>query len=298
MVADWLAFLVLPLLVLAWLALIFGPMIVVRLLEKHHVWPFESPEESNEPASASSFDDSNPYAATYLNEQSPHLTEYAIRMNDTAEALAFQRLGVFADGRGKLYRVRYDFWESPARDILLVIGGGKLGGVPAGTTVLFTLLDNGRCLATFNSRIMEPDVSGLEDQALMCTRNLERLVAFHRRRMSAERDSIVTWCREGTLHEYREFCVRQAGLLEQLGYARFLDRDRSVLRYTLRGAVKFTIWAFLISMRRLVWPDRFRLRSKQSEYASLVMQGDGLPIAAVQADDSRQSAATDGRPRA
>lgn len=298
MVVDWLAFLVPPLLVLVWLALIFGPMIVVRLLEKHHVWPFEPPEESNVPTNASSFDDSNPYAATCLNKQGPHLTEYAIRMNDTAEALSFRRLGVFADSRGKLYRVRYDCWESPARNILLVIGGGKLGSVPAGTTVLFTLLDNGRCLTTFNSRIMEPDVSGLENQALMCTRNLERLVQFHRRRMSAERRSIVTCCREGTLHDYREFCVRQAGRLEQLGYARFLDRDRSVMRYTLRGAVKFTAWAFLISMRRLVWPDRFRLRSRQSKYTSLAVQREGLPMAAVQGDDSRQSAARDGRPRA
>ena len=296
MVVDWLAVLVPPLLVFGWLGLICGPMVVVRLLEKHHVWPFVSPEESSEPASAPSFDDSNPYAATCLDEQSPHLTEYAIRMNDRAEALSFLRLGVFADGRGKLYRVRYDFWESPARDILLVIGGGKLGSVPAGTTVLFTLLENGRCLATFNSRIMEPDVSGLEDQALMCTRSLERLVRFHRRRMSAARGSIVTCCREGTLHDYREFCVRQAERLERLGCARFLDRDRSVMRYTLRGTVKFTAWAFLISMRRLVWPDRFRLRSKRSEHASFAMQGDGLPMATVQGDDSRQSAAGDGRP--
>src|SRR4051812_32381117 len=51
-------------------------------------------------------------------------TDYARNANAVTSQSGWQHYGVFHDGKSALYRVRYDFWLSPDRSTLAVVGGG------------------------------------------------------------------------------------------------------------------------------------------------------------------------------
>lgn len=231
---------------------------VIAMLERRPVWPFAVPEEIAEPIADSPMDDDNPYAAPHTNDPNPPLTEYVAEKNHFAETLGLSQLGEFRDGRGKHHRIRYDFWLSPERDILAVIGGGKLGPLSLRGMALFTHLHNGRALATVNSPAFEVDLSGMEDQAYVGRAELDKLLHFHRRRLSVVSDSCTPFSEEDPLGDFREFGCRQIEQLVEYSYARYLDPEKTAWRYTLLGAINLAFWSYFVTFRRTFLPDRFR----------------------------------------
>jgi hypothetical protein len=115
-------------------------------------------------------------------------TAYLTTTAESARELGFAPLGVFRDGKGKLYRIRYELWSAPEADVLLLIGGGTVAGMPVDGSWLFTRLANGQCIVSIDNEAgREHDLTGMIHETLYPRTTLAALVASHRAAVSAAR---------------------------------------------------------------------------------------------------------------
>lgn len=250
-----------PLAVLALLAVSTVPAMLAFLWERRFVWPYGPLDEpALEPPGAgeTAGDEVNPYAVGRAVENADGLkeTSYASKANRRAEALGFEYLGAFRDIKGKMYRIRYDFWLEPGGEVLAMIGGGTLASIPVNATELFTLLADGRRLVTLDCQAAsELDLARLTDEALVAGVRFERLLERHRVRVSASPVSSVLFSEDDPLGDHRAFMVRRCERLEQLGNLRFLDSERTAWRYSPKAAFVLALRAYLNGIRRVFWSD-------------------------------------------
>ena len=247
------------LVVLAWAVLLGLPTVLVALWEKRLVWPYV-PAGARDcvPADRPS-DSDNPYASPHVVEEQGTLaaTDYALRAKRDALALGFQSLGVFRDGKGPMYRIRYDLLLSAEGDVLAEIGAGMISVFRHRGTCLHTQLADGRCLVTIDRQVAsEIDLAGLADESLVRWARFGRLLDRHRRRVAAAPVPAVPYSKEDPLGDLKAFCVRRIGRLEELGFIKFLEPTRTMWRYTLKGAIIWTTRAYLRGFRRVVIADR------------------------------------------
>jgi hypothetical protein len=178
-------------------------------------------------------------------------TDEAVEANDTAQALGFKPCGVFRDGKGKIYRIRYDFWLAPGADILTIVGGGTLLGIPFRSVWMHTRLADGRCLLTFSGQTAgEPDLTNLTVQKALHTVDFLTLLTHHRERTEASEVPVLPFAQGDPLADLRDFRARRTELLEAWGYAWFLDEERDAWRYTFKGALLLAARAYLTGVRR------------------------------------------------
>lgn len=246
------------LMIAAAIVLPMAPIFLIGLWERRMVWPYVLIDEHAPVAAPMRIDSANPYAAGSLAavDPTPPITPYAARTITTAAQLGFRSLGVFRDGKGRIYQVRYDFLLSRERDVLALIGSGTIAGIRLNNTWLFTRLADGRCLRTVDTQPgSEIDLAGLADEALIAGVDFEELTVRHRNRAAVSFASPIAYSDDDPLRDHREFCVRRANALEELGYVRFLDSQRTTWRYRARGALLWTLRAHFQGLRRAVWSD-------------------------------------------
>lgn len=192
-----------------------------RVWEKRLMWPFEESGEVPPPTS---------------------------RMTSTiaaASALGFRLISVGQDAKGALYRVRYEFWLPPERDVLLLIGGGRVARLQVDGNWLFTRLADGKCLVTVDDlRASERDLSGLADEAIHPGVPLRVLLERHRGRMAASMAPPLPYSEHDAMAEHREFQERKVATLVQQGYATMVDPFRGAWRFTVRGAFLATVRSY------------------------------------------------------
>lgn len=250
------------------LALCFGPSILVARFEKRMLWPYTPIEEPAQSKLPESTYNDNPYAAPLAAVDGAAIkpTDFAARENHAASLAGFEAVGSFNHGKGGIYRVRYDFWRSMEGNILALVGGGTLAGIPVLNTWLFTRLSDGRCLITLgDQKASEIDLGALSVEALVAGGDFEELLDWHRRRIAASPESVVPYSEIDPLGDHFDFRRRRTDRLEERGYAGYLDPERTVWRYTFKGALAFAFRGITQGMRRVFLPDkfleRFRLRN-------------------------------------
>lgn len=253
-------------------------VVLAGLWEKRPVWPYVRVDEPAGAMVTPRRDDTNPYAPGHIGKSDALLTDYVAGRNRVAEALGFEPLGVFRDGKGRIYRIRYDFWRSQVGDVLAIIGGGTLAFIPVHNTWLFTRLTDGRCLLTLDTKLAsESDPTGLTNAAVISRADLHDLLDYHRRRLAAEPVPILPYSKADPLRDHREFLTRRSQRLVELGHARFLDPARTTWRPTFRGALVSAVREYLTGMRRIAWPDRWlgilRKRAEASKIESFADRG-------------------------
>jgi hypothetical protein len=163
------------------------------------------------------------------------LTSDAREANYQVRGLDYLPGGLCHDNKGKIYRVRYDFWLSPDHFILVVIGGGSIAGIPVNGIWVYSRLTDGRILCTTNE-IGEQDISGAEEQQTWPKYDLISLIEKHRKRLT---DSVEPFPAESPLAGYFDIRRRKADALVAKGYARYIDDEQSIWKYTLKGAIVF-----------------------------------------------------------
>jgi hypothetical protein len=251
--------LIFPLFVLGWMVLFFVPTVLVCFWEKRLVWPYAYAEEAESLPADRPLAAENPYASPQTVEGSGSVaaTDYALLAKRAAVGLGFESLGVFRDAKGRMYRVRYDFVLSPERDVLAVIGGGVIGVLRVRGTWLYTRLADGRCLLTIDRQsASEIDLAALTDEALVRWVGFGGLLDRHRRRVAAAPVAAVPYSKEDPLGDLRAFRIQWVGRLETLGFVKFLEPTRTTWRYTVKGALAWTIRAYLRGIRRVFVADR------------------------------------------
>ena len=194
--------------------------VVARMWEKRLVWPYV-------PADAVTI----------------QATSYTRTTAEEAEGLGFAQLGVFRDGKGRIYRIRYELWGAPRGDVLLLVGGGGIGGIPVDGSWLFTRLSNGGCIASIDNEAgREHDLTGLIHESVYPRRTLEALLASHRQAVAAAGAPAVPY--SDPLSDHRELLSRRIRALVNDGYASFCGQSHERWRYTARGAVAATLSSY------------------------------------------------------
>jgi hypothetical protein len=184
-------------------------------------------------------------------------TPYMSKTLAMAESIDFRRVGIFADGKSRFYRVRYEFWLSPDCSTLAEIGSGKVATVGVDATWLFTRLVDGRCLVTVDEpKASEYDLSGLRDNRLYPGLDFQKLLARHRERIANAESAALEYTGSDSLANHREFMRHRVARLVEKNYARLIDEQRGVWSYTIFGACVLSIRANWKAFRRHVQPDK------------------------------------------
>jgi hypothetical protein len=258
---------VIALLVLAFFAISFLPGFLAALFEKRMVWPYQAASEfqNDQVAERESATTSNPYAPPSKQDRVA-ITSYSHATCLKLESLGCSYQGVFYDRRRGLYKLRYDFWLSPDRLVLALVGGGALAGIPVSGTCLFTRIEDGHCFLTIDEpKSQDSDPSGLTLQKIVTHADLEDLIAQHRGRLIESGSVGVPYSARTPLEDHHAFRTRRVDILIDAGLARYLDDERNGWRYTLKGA-----WTAVSSMymrelkRQLKEPGKDRI-ARQGE---------------------------------
>lgn len=190
--------------------------IVARMAEKRLVWPYVAADEG-----------------------STRATSYLTKTATAAEALGFLRLGVFRDGKGRIYKIRYELWCAPHGEALLLMGGGSVGGIPLDGSWVFTRLVNGRCILSIDNEAgREHDPTGLIEETVYPKRSLDALLAWHREAVARAATPALPYA--DAVAEHRDLLNRRIRALVDGGHAAFSGAGQERWRYTAKGAVVAT----------------------------------------------------------
>jgi hypothetical protein len=225
------------------------------LWEKRLVWPYVPSKDQDKPKALDPID---PYFAPGA-VQPLEITEYALAVNDEVEHLGFRPLGDFVDGKGKIYKLRYDFWLAPDRLVLAMIGGGTLAGISLQATWLYTRLKDGRCLVTIDDpKAGDSDPTGQTLQHILANADFTELMSCHRQRIEEAESPPLPYSEIDPLGDHRAFRAARAAILVDQGWAKYLDPQDNWYKYTVKGA-------FLAACRTAVreWKRAFQQKERQ-----------------------------------
>jgi hypothetical protein len=199
---------------LAMIAFFFVAIVAAALWEKRPIQPYYVPDagEEYEPS---------PIAAT---------------ANRQAAAIGFQHVVACHDGKGRLYRVRYDFWIDRNNAIFAVVGSGTIAKTAVNGVWLYSRKADGQVLCTANEPGSQ-DISGVVEQATWPKMPFGALYVKHTERFNEV--AVEPFKSDSALAEYFDILRCKADALVARGYAQYLDGERKVWRYTLRGALAF-----------------------------------------------------------
>jgi hypothetical protein len=171
----------------------------------------------------------------------------AERENRDAEKLGYRHGGLCHDGKGTLYRVRYDFWIAPDDSTIAEVGSGTVAGIAVNAVWLWSRLAEGLILYTTNEAGGQ-DISGSVDQQTWPGTRLRELVEKHQRRLRGLIvDPVPAANPLAALFDMRR--AKFAALVAR-GYGYYVDDEQTACRYTLKGAIVFyfvSAWARPIS---------------------------------------------------
>ncbi len=196
------------------IAFFFVAIIAASLWEKRPIQPYYVPERGTE---------YEPSAA-------------AKRANIDAKNSGFKYVGICHDGKGKMYKVRYDFWSAPDRCTIAVIGSGTVASLKVNGIWLVSRTEDERYLTTTNER-GEQDISGVEEQQTWHAMAMPALLGKHQLRL--EKNVPSPFPAESPMSGYFDMRRRKAETLVEKGYAKYVDEDQAAWKYTLSGAIRF-----------------------------------------------------------
>jgi hypothetical protein len=172
-----------------------------------------------------------------------------------ARDLGFKFLGTHRDAKGERYRVRYDFWIAPERDVLVNAGCGTIMGIAVDARWLYTRLQDGRLVVTVTDQsASEYDLSGQRIEAVVSAVTFEQLLAAHRLRVSRQFSPVLPYGPD-PLKDHRTNVTQRVESLVRSGYAKHLDPGQEKWSYTLLGALLFSPLANGQALRRSIVSD-------------------------------------------
>jgi hypothetical protein len=172
------------------------------------------------------------------------------KANEQAHELDFQHSTVCHDAKGKIYRIRYDFWISADNKTLALIGSGTIARLKVFGVTFYSRAADGRTLSTTNER-GEQDISGVEEQHTWHAMPLPKLYEKHCQRLL--QTAVDPFTNDSPLADYFDIRRRKAAALVERGYADYIDDRHLAWRYSFNGAVMFYLIAVIVRpIRRLL----------------------------------------------
>lgn len=161
---------------------------------------------------------------------------YFKAMNETAKRLDFTSAGDFVQNRSSpVYQACVSLWVSQDSQTLLRIAGGKTAGIPIRRSSLISFLEQGRIIETSDEFGMA-DLSDLTDRKVILNGGLNELVAGHQQRLVEQIGPKRTFSEAQAMIACEAMQAMKAARMERLGLSKFVNAERTVWRYTLKGA--------------------------------------------------------------
>jgi hypothetical protein len=214
--------------VLAFSLLVILLATVARMLPKRWVWPIVPSDPNAVPA-----------------------TDRMRATLEAAKALGYTLLGVFRYGPNRNFPIRYELWSAPAKDVLLIVGGGSVRNISEDVIWLLTQLKNGCCVSsTDNEDGSLHDLTGLIHETVYPWMNFNDLVTSHRKAVAAAEAPVAPY--SDPLSNHLDLLNRMMRALVNSGYARFCGDTHESWRYTLKGAMVANFTSFWHTVRQAV----------------------------------------------
>jgi hypothetical protein len=177
--------------------------------------------------------------------------------NQAAQVLGMRYIGVLQHATSKLIKIRYDFWLSPGREFLAIVGSGKVASVPVTSIFLWSVLGDGRIFTTINAdSAADPDLTSMTEEKLFPGEGFELLGQRHWARLMASGAEPQRFSADNPLRDLAGIRRMKYDRLEELGYCRFLDGERNAYRLTVRGAFWYALISVSVAYRRQFSPDK------------------------------------------
>ena len=158
--------------------------------------------------------------------------------NAMAKQHSFQYEGACRAGNTAIYKIRYDSWVSPDRQVFAVVGAGSMVGIPFKATWLTSKFVDGRVFVTVDySGAMSSDLSGMTESKLVANADFSEMLAKHRARLEAEMTPVEAYSEHDPLGEHIELIAQRAERMARAGYIYYLDDREDEWRYTFWGAI-------------------------------------------------------------
>ncbi len=161
---------------------------------------------------------------------------YFSEMNSAAKRLGFASAGVFAQKRtSKLYQARVALWVSPDGRILLLVGGGKTARVRIRRSTLISVIEPDQIIQTQDDFGMA-DLSGLTSRRVVLNADLDELLAAHLERLSSSAGPYRRFSTGTGFADWHSINAMRSQQMARLGLLKFLNREETLWRHTLKGA--------------------------------------------------------------
>jgi hypothetical protein len=165
------------------------------------------------------------------------MTDYARSFALAARSREFRPLGAYRDAQGKKCPVRYDMFLSPDREVMAIVGGGKVGALTLRSTCLISRLADGHALLSTDSLLVQSDLSGMVVAETLTDAGFDELLAFQREWLAGSASSAVPLSDDILAGEHLEFRRQVVDLLVDRGLARYRDDEHLRWSYSVKGVL-------------------------------------------------------------
>lgn len=192
-------------------------------------------------------------------------SKYTQATNRDAESHGFLPGGWYEKRSRRLYRATATIWVSPDRLTLVLVGGGRIGGMAFKKTYLYSRLRNDRIILSVDNA-GESDLSGAMERRYLLNADFGELYDFHLDRLERADADPIPFNDADPIHGVEKIERLRADLIVQRGWGRFTDADRTEWRYTFIGA--------LVNLRRTFFGGQLAEGLKQIKRIDKPQAGD------------------------
>ena len=158
--------------------------------------------------------------------------------NAMAKEHGFAYQGVCRAGNNAIYKLRYDTWVSPDRNVFAVVGSGSTVGLAFKATWLTSKFVDGRVIVTVDQPGgMSADLSGMTEWKVIANGDFSELLAKHQARIEEEMTPVEPYSAHDPLGEHIELIAGRADRMARAGYIYFFGEHQDEWRFTVWGAV-------------------------------------------------------------
>jgi hypothetical protein len=245
LVIIWVAIAILWLSIVGFFLLVGLSAVVAALIEKRHVRNLLPLDKDGAPSP---------------NDPGPH--PYMDLANEMVGQLGYDFGGIFVQAKKGPSKWRVALWRSPKRDALVVISISVAGGPLHVESTSFISHIRRRYLIT-TDQVGEGDISGLlqyevvlhgiqgahlpgfRDEEIHQQAHFQKLLARHEERLAESKGKLILFQAKDMSEDLNTMRMERAQHMVQSGYAKFLDHEKTIWRYTPRGATRFFFRSYL-----------------------------------------------------
>jgi len=170
------------------------------------------------------------------------IERYITRCINGAEDEGFTFLERRYDGKGKRYKVVYDFMISSDRNTLVAIGAGTLATIPVSSMWFISKDVNGNGFTTVTNQIaVEYDLTGRHKDSLIVTSNFRKAFRHHLKCIEKKLYTVEPYIENGEIDVVRRLRTLDIDQLNTDGLIKYVGENTDYWKYTVKGAVKLAI---------------------------------------------------------